>query len=403
MTQAERCLYISTLVTASTRQPWKNCYDQLIQIHSDYFDAGIHGGPSSFFLPWHRWYLLSIENLLRKINCNVTVPYWDWSLESQIWTNSIVWNAQCGIGGDGIPVRTGPFRSSVWTTPNGRPLARRFNRVLPDCASVAMGQRMGIPQFTSWHRFVSSNLHNTFHCNMGGVMCTSEAANDPVFFFHHGFLDKLDYVIQDELQFQLGIVGEHTIVDWKNFCRDICLEYFIRNPVVIGGPGQTVEIDECLLVRRKYNVGHQWGGKLHKCRIEFKNLARYSQNTEEMPGTFGTTAKMVYDLLNLPGCVQVCFQQSDRPCCSNTTYSPLCYRDMSSRDISPLKLARLVHRPFPRVSDEAFNLFHTTYEDQVLSNRFSDLMNAPDKLIEVLGSSGYSTQLASVYQPTTGT
>ena len=34
-------------------------------------------------------------------------------------------------------------------------------------------------------------------------------------------------VIQDELQFQLGIVGEHTIVDWKNFCRDICLEYFI--------------------------------------------------------------------------------------------------------------------------------------------------------------------------------
>eukprot|EP00731_Ephydatia_muelleri_P009246 Em0004g1584a len=69
--------------------------------------------------------------------------------------------------------------------------------------------------------------------------------------------DKMDYVIQDELQFQLGIVGEHTIVDWKNFCRDICLEYFIRNPVVIGGPGQTVEIDECLLVRRKYNDGHQ--------------------------------------------------------------------------------------------------------------------------------------------------
>ena len=57
-----------------------------------------------------------------------------------------------------------------------------------------------------------------------------------------------DYVIQDELQFQLGIVGEHTIVDWKNFCRDICLEYFIRNPVVIGGPGQTVEIDECMFV-----------------------------------------------------------------------------------------------------------------------------------------------------------
>ena len=46
----------------------------------------------------------------------------------------------------------------------------------------------------------------------------------------------------------------HTIVDWKNFCRDICLEYFTRNPVVIGGPGQTVEIDECLLVCRIQEV-----------------------------------------------------------------------------------------------------------------------------------------------------
>ena len=38
-------------------------------------------------------------------------------------------------------------------------------------------------------------------------------------------------------------------------------EYFIANPQTVGGFGHTVEIDECLLVRRKYNVGHviqQW-------------------------------------------------------------------------------------------------------------------------------------------------
>ena len=58
----------------------------------------------------------------------------------------------------------------------------------------------------------------------------------------------------------LTALRERDTVKNKGFyfrCRDICLEYFIRNPVVIGGPGQTVEIDECLLVRRKYNVGHQ--------------------------------------------------------------------------------------------------------------------------------------------------
>ena len=58
--------------------------------------------------------------------------------------------------------------------------------------------------------------------------------------------------------------------------------------------------------------------------------------------------------------------------------------DMSSRDYSPLKLARLVHRPFPRVSDEAFNLFHTTYEDQVLSNQSDERTRQADRSAGVI-------------------
>ena len=335
MTQAERCLYTNTLVTVSTQQPWKNCYDQLIQLHKDFFHAGIHGGPTTFFLPWHRWYILSLENLLRQIDCKVTMPYWDWSLESQVWTNSIVWNAQCGLGGNGRPVRTGPFRPSVWTAPNGRPLTRSFNGVLPDCASVAIGQRMDVSQFNIWHNFIEVNLHNVFHCTVGGTMCTDEAANDPVFILHHGFLDKL-------------------WADWQN-----------------NGPA-------------------------------FKNFAFISQNTNEMPTAFGTSPDKVYDLLDQPGCVQVCIQQSDRPCCSNTTYTPICYRDMRSRDYSPMKLARLVHRPFPQVSEAAHNLFHTKYEHRMIAKRFSDLMTAQDKLSVVLNSCGYNTKVATVNRPTSG-
>ena len=40
-------------------------------------------------------------------------------------------------------------------------------------------------------------------------------------------------------------------MDWYNFIRDVCAEYFTRNPVVIGGPGVEVEIDESKFGKKK--------------------------------------------------------------------------------------------------------------------------------------------------------
>ena len=57
-------------------------------------------------------------------------------------------------------------------------------------------------------------------------------------------------------------MSNSTIVDWKQFLRDICAEHFMKNPVQLGGPGITVEIDESVFTRRKYNRGRmvreQW-------------------------------------------------------------------------------------------------------------------------------------------------
>ena len=46
-----------------------------------------------------------------------------------------------------------------------------------------------------------------------------------------------------------------TIVNWRNFIRDIYAEYFVRHPLRIGGPGHVVEIDESAIVWCKHNVG----------------------------------------------------------------------------------------------------------------------------------------------------
>lgn len=343
MTQVERCRYVRVVRIASTQQPWKSCYDELIRNHRDNFGTGIHG--INFFLPWHRWYILALENLLRQINCQITVPYWDWSLEPLTWQNSIVWSAQCGLGGDGVAangnaVGTGPFRQGVWElTPsannnNGGDLRRNFNGQVPDCASIAETQRLGVGQFNAWHPFISSTLHDSVHCRIGGTMCSVDAANAPEFFLHHGFIDKL-------------------WTDWQN-----------------KGPA-------------------------------FKHQPFYSNNNSPMPGTYGQSPRSVYDLNRQPGCVRVCVEPSSRPCRLNTTYTPACSTAMNCNEYSPIKLAGMIPRPYPRVPEEAYELFNTPYEIRRISGRYHQLYNDYDELYKVLESNGYTNQDSS-YRPRYG-
>lgn len=49
-----------------------------------------------------------------------------------------------------------------------------------------------------------------------------------------------------------------TIVDWKNYLREVCAASLLKTPTVIGGKGLTVEIDESCFSRRKYNRGRTY-------------------------------------------------------------------------------------------------------------------------------------------------
>lgn len=50
-------------------------------------------------------------------------------------------------------------------------------------------------------------------------------------------------------------ISHTTIVDWFSFFRCVAEDCLVNNPVQIGGVGKTVEIDETVYVKRKYNVG----------------------------------------------------------------------------------------------------------------------------------------------------
>lgn len=54
--------------------------DRFTRIHWNY-QYYIHGTPQ--FFPWHRKFLIEFEILLQRINPNISIPYWDWSIDSQ--------------------------------------------------------------------------------------------------------------------------------------------------------------------------------------------------------------------------------------------------------------------------------------------------------------------------------
>jgi hypothetical protein len=80
--------------------------------------------------------------------------------------------------------------------------------------------------------------------------------------FHLSYLWTHQYGIQEDHEFEVG-VSHATCVQWLQYFRDVCAEYFVNNPQQIGGPGITVEIDETCVSKRKYNRGrlirpNQW-------------------------------------------------------------------------------------------------------------------------------------------------
>ena len=56
-------------------------------------------------------------------------------------------------------------------------------------------------------------------------------------------------------------IGSSTITKWDKVCRDFMLEYMLGSSQKIGGPNETVEIEESNFSRRKCYRGHKVKGQ----------------------------------------------------------------------------------------------------------------------------------------------
>ncbi|MGY2378358.1 tyrosinase family protein [Pseudomonas sp. SDO524_S393] len=203
-----------------------------IHLHEPYdphYRSAAHKGPA--FLPWHRELLRQFEEALQRINPDVALPYWDWTLDASNPIDSPLWREDF-LGANGDPedqwrVQDGAFaeRWGHWPVParpdHGLPgtgLKRRFGQwisSLPtlDDVQMALGESLyDEPNYTAspFNRGFRNRLegwvtqrgdprvttpgvqlHNRVHLWVGGNLSTMAAPQDPVFFLHHCFIDKI--------------------------------------------------------------------------------------------------------------------------------------------------------------------------------------------------------------------
>jgi tyrosinase len=144
-------------------------YQEFVDIHVQAMTTpeghmwGAHGG--SNFLPWHREYLVELENRMRLFNLLVTIPYWDWA-------------------NDRLPAEmSDPQDLADWGITRNDPVGPMPSQI----------QVNNVMAETTWDGFRTSleGIHNLVQVLVGGEMSTASSPSDPIFWLHDAVIDKI--------------------------------------------------------------------------------------------------------------------------------------------------------------------------------------------------------------------
>ena len=166
-------------------------YKTLADIHADrtrdkdgfvYATYRMHGmmyGPIGMrrFLPWHRAYLIAFERELRKIDQNLSVPYWDWHEDG----------GQLIGFSNFLGLSTG---RNLGTLPNEADDPSRQRWFVDENTYDALTQYGG--DYYIFTNFLEFEPHGAGHNWIGGDMSNVMISpNDPAFWFHHAQVDRI--------------------------------------------------------------------------------------------------------------------------------------------------------------------------------------------------------------------
>ncbi len=163
--------------------------------HSTHFNSEIHtrGNPinGTQFLPWHRLFIVDLEQSLRSSGVSnadkITIPYWDWTIENNV--SNITWD-DFGfldlptLNNNSFNITRGSMTGSGLATTSNLNSMLALNSNLPTSFELASNS-------SSFFSKRLEHWHNAGHNFIGGTMGGFTSPQDPVFYLHHNFVDKL--------------------------------------------------------------------------------------------------------------------------------------------------------------------------------------------------------------------
>ncbi|KAJ1965551.1 hypothetical protein GGI12_000692 [Dipsacomyces acuminosporus] len=202
-------------VTAAQRDGWNNWFGYT---HNMVADA-IHS--SAKFNTFHRAFLRDYENVLRRYDQRVAIPYWNALVDYQSPDRSAVLGSQyLGSNGDESTSCVRDGIASTWNPayPNVHCLKRKYNNgksISPWYSPEYMTSILQTTQsYDVLRASIENSLHGTVHLSLNGDMGTMYSPMDPVFWIHHSNIDRI------YAQWQAINPGERTYqyngVDIKN-------------------------------------------------------------------------------------------------------------------------------------------------------------------------------------------
>jgi len=171
------------------KQPHPSPWFRLAQTYAHHKAQAVGNSAS---LLWHRYFLRDVERRLQDIDCSVTIPYYDWTVNAGDQNKARVWGASVfGGNGEGNQdcVVHHPFKD--YYPPSWVPcLRRRFNQdqPLPDVVDI---QNALNEQDYDAFRLHMELFFTMFKSWMGGHMDSDHSPYDPVFLSVAAFIDRI--------------------------------------------------------------------------------------------------------------------------------------------------------------------------------------------------------------------